>query len=86
MFFPFLQQSCGSSVILFLIFSFVVFRLALLARVIFPIPAASSKSERVFSVAGRVVTPDRNRLAPEMVEDLVTLKCNLRLLRELPSI
>ncbi len=58
----------------------------MLARVIFLIPAASSKSERVFSVTGRVVTLDRNRLAPEMVEDLVTLKCNLRLLRELPSI
>ena len=50
-------------------------------RVVFAIPAASSKSERVFSVAGRVVTPDRNRLAPEMVKDLVMLKCNLRLLR-----
>ena len=61
-------------------------RLALLVRVIFPIPAASSKSERVFSVAGRIVTPDRNRLAPELVEDLVTMKCNLRLLRNLPSV
>ena len=55
-------------------------------RVIFAIPAASSKSERVFSVACRVVTPDRNRLAPEMVEDLVMLKCNLRLLRNLPTV
>ena len=27
-----------------------------------------------------------NRLAPEMVEDLVTLKCNLHLLREQPSV
>ena len=26
------------------------------------------------------------RLAPEMVEDLVTLKCNLHLLREQPSV
>ena len=58
----------------------------LLVGVIFPIPAASSKSERVFSVAGRIVTPDRNRLAPELVEDLVTMKCNLRLLRNLPSV
>ena len=38
------------------------------------------------AVAGRIVTPDRNRLAPEMVEDLVTMKCNLRLLRNLPSV
>ena len=55
-------------------------------RVVFAIPAASSKSERVFSVAGRVVTPDRNRLAPEMVEDLVMLKCNLRLLRNMCTV
>ena len=55
-------------------------------RVVFAIPAASSKSEQVFSVAGRVVTPDRNRLAPEMVEDLVMLKCNLRLLRNMSTV
>ena len=61
-------------------------QLALLVRVVFAIPAASSKSERVFSVAVRVVTPDRNRLAPEMVEDLVMLKCNLRLLKNLPTV
>ena len=28
-----------------------------LVKVVFPVPAASSKSERVFSVAGNVVTP-----------------------------
>ena len=44
---------------------------------------ASSKSERVFSVAGRIVSPDRNRLAPELVENLVIMKCNLRLLKEI---
>ena len=42
--------------------------LAPILWVIFAIPAASSKSEQVFSVAGRVVTLDWNRLAPEMVE------------------
>ena len=42
--------------------------LAPILRVISAIPAASSKSEQVFSVAGRVVTLDWNRLAPEMVE------------------
>ena len=67
------------------LFKIILSWLALLVRVVFAIPAASSKSERVFSVAGRVVTPDRNRLAPEMVEDLVMLKCNLRLLRNLSS-
>ena len=33
-----------------------------------------------------LVTPDRNRLAPEMVEDLVMLKCNLRLLRNMSTV
>ena len=33
------------------------------------------------SVAGNVVTPKRARLNPEKVEDLVVVKCNLRLLK-----
>ena len=56
--------------------------LAFLVRVVFSIPAASSKSERVFSVAGRIVTPARNRTLPEQVENLVIIKSNLRLLDE----
>ena len=55
--------------------------LSKIVKVVFPIPAASSKSERVFSVAGNVVTPKRARLNPEKVEDLVFVKCNLRLLK-----
>ena len=82
----FVKHSKAIFLVSFVIFSNTVLRLALLVRVVFAIPAASSKSERVFSVAGRIVTPDRNRLAPEMVEDLVTLKCNLRLLRNLPPV
>ena len=54
-----------------------------LVRTIFPIPAASSKSERVFSVAGNFVRPQRNRMDGETVENLVTMKCNLVLLREM---
>ena len=42
--------------------------LSYLVRVIFPVPAASSKSERVFSVAGNNVTPKRNQLSPKQVE------------------
>ena len=53
-----------------------------MVRIIFCIPAASSKSERVFSVAGRIVTPSRARTAPEEVENLVIMKCNMRLLTE----
>ena len=41
--------------------------LSYLARVVLAVPAASSKSERVFSVAGNMVTPKRNRLAPQQV-------------------
>ena len=52
-----------------------------LVKVVFPVPAASSKSEQVFSVAGNVVTPKRAKLNPEKVEDLVVVNCNLRLLK-----
>ena len=51
---------------------------AKLVKVVFTVPAASSKSERVFSVAGSVVNPKRAKLNPEKVEDLVVVKCNLR--------
>ena len=57
--------------------------LAFLVRVIFPIPVASSKSERVFSVAGNVVTQKRASLAPEKVEACVIVKSNLGLLRHM---
>ena len=57
--------------------------LAKLVKVVFPVPAASSKSERVFSVAGNVVNPKRANLNPEKVEDLVVVKCNLRLLKSM---
>ena len=40
-------------------------------RVVFPFPAVSSKSERVFSVAGKTVTSKRASLNPEKVEDKV---------------
>ena len=55
------------------------------ARIVFAVPAASSKSERVFSVAGNTVTPKRACLAPNKVEHLVTIKTNLRLLRQFVS-
>ena len=46
-----------------------------------PSASASSKSERVFSVAGNVVTPKKVKLNPEKVEDLAVVKCNLKLLK-----
>ena len=52
-----------------------------LVRIVFPVPAASSKSERVFSASGNVVTAKRASLNPEKVKDLVIVKCNLSLLK-----
>ena len=43
-------------------------------RIIFPFPAVSSKSERVFSLAGNTVWSKRASLNPEKVEDKV-LNC-----------
>ena len=47
-----------------------------------PCPAASSKSERVFSVAGNIVTPKKASLNPEKAEQLIVIKCNMQLLRQ----
>ena len=54
-----------------------------MARVVFAVPASSSKSGRVFSAAGLVVTPLRNRLDPEKVEDLLMIKLNNNLLKQM---
>ncbi|XP_052798722.1 uncharacterized protein LOC128230472 [Mya arenaria] len=51
--------------------------LSRLAKHTFHIPATFVASERVFSVAGDVVTATRSRLAPDMVDVLVFLKHNL---------
>ena len=50
---------------------------------VFAVPVASSKSERVFSVAGNTVTPQRVRLGTDTTESLVILKTNLGILREM---
>ena len=55
--------------------------LSKLARQILCIPAASSKSERTFSVGGNTVTSKRGSLGPFTVQDLITVACNLRLLK-----
>ena len=54
--------------------------LSYLARVVMAVPAASSKSERVFSVAGNIVTPKRASLNPAKVEQLIIVKCNMMLI------
>ena len=57
--------------------------LSYLARIVFAVPAASSKSERVFSMVGNIVTPKRARasLNPAKVEQLIIVKFNMQLLR-----
>ena len=50
---------------------------------VFAIPVASSKSERVFSVTGNVVTPKRASLAPEKVESFMIVKTNGSVLRDM---
>ena len=57
--------------------------LAFMVRVVFAVPVASSKSERVFSVAGNVVTARRATMDPEKVEDIVIIKSNMPILREM---
>ena len=54
-----------------------------MVRIIFCIPEASSKSKRIFSVAGRIMTPSRARTVQEQGGNLVIMKCNMRLLRQM---
>ena len=57
--------------------------LEFLVRVVFAVTAASSKSERVFSLAGLVVSALKNRLNPIKVENVVTIHSNLPILKEM---
>ena len=50
--------------------------------VVFAVPAASSKSERDFSLAGIVVTALSNRRSAVKVKNIVTIHLNLPLLKE----
>ena len=50
--------------------------LSSIAKKVLTVPASSSKSERVFSCGGNIVTSKRNRLAPRKVENLVVIKEN----------
>ena len=47
------------------------------------VPAASSKSECVFTAAGHTVTPKRANLNPDKLEECVIVRCNLRLLKSM---
>ena len=53
--------------------------LSRLANKYLSIPATSSASERLFSCSGNIVTPARNSLKPDMVDQLTFLACNVEL-------
>ena len=57
--------------------------LSFMVRIVFAVPCASSKSERVFSVAGNTCTPKRASMGTDTLEDCVIVKSNLPLLREM---
>ena len=52
--------------------------LAKLAKFMLSVPATSVASERVFSTAGDVVTATRSALSPDLVDQLIFLKKNLK--------
>ena len=71
------------TIIVIVIIIIIIINITTTIRVVFAIPVASSKSERVFSVAGNTVTQKRASLAPEKVENCVIVKLNMNLLREI---
>ena len=54
----------------------IIINITTTIRVVFAIPVASSKSERVFSVAGNTVTQKRVSLAREKVEICLIVMSN----------
>ena len=56
-----------------------LFGLRPLAVRLFSAPASSAASERVFSQAGLIMRPTRNRLSKYRREQLVFLKCNMKI-------
>jgi len=51
-------------------------KLAIIAKRVLSVPATSVPSERIFSSAGLIVTKLRNRLSPEIVDQIIFLNKN----------
>ena len=49
-----------------------------LVQRLFCVPASSAASERLFSQAGLIMRPTRNRLSKDKLSQLVFLKCNMK--------
>ena len=56
-----------------------------IAQELLGIPVSSSKSERIFSTAGRIDTTQRMRLSPATLENLVILSENVHKVRKLAN-
>ena len=50
--------------------------LAMLAKDVFGVPSSSAPVERLFSIAGKVFTPERCRLTDKRFEQLMFIRCN----------
>ena len=50
--------------------------LANIAKEVLGIPSSSSAVERLFSIAGKVFTPERCRLSDDRFEQLMFIRCN----------
>ena len=50
--------------------------LAKLAKEVLAVPASSAPVERLFSIAGKVFTPERCRLTDSRFEQLMFIRCN----------
>ena len=53
-----------------------------IARAVLAIPASASKSERVFSKGGLLMTPKRERLGADILKDLIIICLNTQFLGE----
>jgi hypothetical protein len=49
-------------------------KLGMMARDTYSVPPSSAGIEREFSISGRVITKQRNRLAPKTIQDIMQVK------------